>query len=51
MKTWEPWFGLASAGGLVVMLLGAGWVDTLGFTISAAPLAWGLLAWWRHRAR
>lgn len=49
MKTWQPWFGLLAAGGLVVMLLGEGWVDVLGFVLAAAPFAYGLAAWWRHR--
>lgn len=51
MKTWQPWFGLLAASGLVVMLLGEGWLDALGFVISAAPLAYGFAAWWGRRVR
>lgn len=49
MKAWQPWFALVSAGGLVVMLLGWGWLDALGFLVSAAPLLYGLVAWRRRR--
>lgn len=49
MKTWQPWFGLFAASGLVVMLLEEGWLDVLGFVMAAAPIAYGLVAWWRHR--
>lgn len=49
MKQWEPWAGLASGIGLVVMLIGAGFVDAAGFVIAAAPLIYGLIAWLRYR--
>ncbi len=50
MKTWQPWFGLTAASGLVVMLLGEGVLDVVGFAIAAAPFAYGVISWWRHRA-
>ncbi len=49
MKQWEPWFGLASGIGLVVMLLGVGWVDAAGFVVAAAPIVYGFIAWLRLR--
>lgn len=49
MKAWQPWFGLLSASGLVVMLLREGVLDGLGFFIAASPLAYGAVAWLRHR--
>jgi len=50
MKTWQPWFGLFAASGLVVMLLGSGWLDAVGFALVAAPIVYGAVACWRHRA-
>ena len=49
MKKWQPWLGLASGLGLVLMLVGEGFVDALGFAVSVAPLALGVGAWLRHR--
>lgn len=49
MRPWQPWFGLSSAVGLGVMLLGEGWLDALGFAVAVAPLAHGAVALWRHR--
>lgn len=49
MRAWQPWLGLFAASGLVVMLMGKGWLDALGFVLAAAPLAYGVVAWWRHR--
>lgn len=51
MRAWQPWFGLFAASGLVVMLLTDGWLDGLGFAIAAAPLAYGLGAWWSRRSQ
>lgn len=47
--SWQPWFGLASGAGLVLMLVGEGWVDVAGFAVAAAPLLLGLRAWLRGR--
>lgn len=49
MRAWQPWLGLVAASGLVVMLLGEGWLDGLGLLISASPISYGLTAWWRRR--
>lgn len=42
MKAREPWIGLAGIAGLVLMLLGDGPIDLLGFVIATGPLAFGL---------
>jgi hypothetical protein len=42
VKTRELWLGIASATGLIVMLLGEGAVDALGLLIAIAPVAHGL---------
>ncbi|HWB18217.1 MAG TPA: hypothetical protein VG538_17565 [Vicinamibacterales bacterium] len=51
MKSREPWLGLASAAGLVVMLIGDGALDVVGLLIAIAPLAYGLAATIRRRER
>lgn len=42
MSPYEPWLGVASAAGLVVMLLGDGTADLLGFLIAVVPLAYAV---------
>lgn len=40
MSAREPWLGVASAAGLIVMLVG----DVVGFVVAITPLAYGLAA-------
>lgn len=51
MKAREPWCGVASATGLILMLLGEGAVDALGLFIAVSPLLHGLGAVVRRRSR
>lgn len=43
----EPYLGFLTAVGLVVLLLGEGWVDLVGLLLAAAPLGYGLIRWLR----
>lgn len=42
MSPREPWLGVASAAGLVLMLVGEGVADVVGFLVAIVPLAYGV---------
>lgn len=45
LKGREPWLGLVTLLGLVVMLLVDGVLEVAGLLLTLVPLIWGLLAW------
>jgi hypothetical protein len=49
MSPREPWLGVASAAGLVVMLLSDGKADLVGFFIAVVPVAYAISAVIAHR--
>lgn len=51
MSSREPWLGVASVLGLVVMLLADGMLDGLGLSLALAPLAYAGIAVWKARSR
>ena len=49
MKSRETWLGVASAAGLVMMLMGDGMMDAAGFLVAIAPYAYGVVCVLRRR--